>query len=70
MQIAATNPQYVGPDDRPQDEDPEEENRLLLQPFIKDPQKTVEDVIAETIVKLRESIRVKRFTRFELGVDG
>jgi len=70
MQVAATNPRYLGPEDRPEGEDPEEEDRLLLQPFIRDPQKTVNDIIAETIVKLRENIRIKRFARFELGVDG
>ncbi len=69
MQVAATNPQYIGPDDRPEDEESEEENRLLLQPFIKDPQKKVEDIIAEIVAKVRENIRVKRFSRFELGAD-
>ena len=69
MQVAATNPRYIGPDDRPEDDESEEENRLLLQPFIKDPQKKVEDVIAEAVAKVRENIQVKRFTRFELGAD-
>ena len=42
---------------------------LLSQPFIKDPTKTVQEVIAETIAKVGENIKVRRFARFELGVD-
>ncbi|PJB49711.1 MAG: elongation factor Ts, partial [Chloroflexi bacterium CG_4_9_14_3_um_filter_45_9] len=40
---------------------------LLLQPFIKEPDKTVEEIIAETIAKVGENIKVRRFARFELG---
>ena len=72
MQVAATNPRYIGSEDELKEGDSEngEEGRLLQQAYIKDPQKTVEDIIAETIAKLRENIRVKRFSRFELGVEG
>jgi elongation factor Ts len=42
---------------------------LLAQPFIKDPSKTVEEVIQEAIARLGENIRVRRFARFELGSD-
>jgi elongation factor Ts len=42
---------------------------LLNQPFIKDPTKTVQEIIAETIAKVGENIKVRRFARFELGVD-
>jgi len=39
---------------------------LLSQPFVKDPQKTVDGVIKEYIAKLGENISVKRFVRFEI----
>jgi elongation factor Ts len=40
---------------------------LLKQPYIKDPNVTVEDIIVQTIAKTGENIRVSRFARFELG---
>ncbi|NLN17965.1 MAG: translation elongation factor Ts [Firmicutes bacterium] len=40
---------------------------LLEQPFIKDPDKTVEDLVKETIATLGENISVRRFTRYEMG---
>ncbi|MEW6685845.1 MAG: translation elongation factor Ts [Candidatus Edwardsbacteria bacterium] len=40
---------------------------LLEQPYIKDPQKTVSNLIKEHIAKLGENITVKRFIRFRLG---
>lgn len=43
------------------------ENCLLEQPFIKDPDKTVQQLIHEHIAKIGENINVRRFTRYELG---
>ncbi len=40
---------------------------LLSQQYIKDPQKTVEDVLTETIGKIGENIQIKRFARFQIG---
>jgi elongation factor Ts len=40
---------------------------LLEQPFIRDPEKTVKDVVSEAIAKLGENINVRRFARFQLG---
>ncbi|MCJ7515678.1 MAG: elongation factor Ts, partial [Dehalococcoidia bacterium] len=40
---------------------------LLLQPYIKDPEKTIQDIITETIAKVGENIKIRRFIRFELG---
>jgi elongation factor Ts len=40
---------------------------LLLQPYIKDPTRTINDVITETIAKTGENIKVRRFVRYELG---
>jgi elongation factor Ts len=43
------------------------ETVLLEQPFVKDPDKTVEQVITEKIATIKENIRVRRFARFQLG---
>ena len=40
---------------------------LMKQPFIKDDELTVQDVLTETIARLGENIVVRRFARFELG---
>jgi len=40
---------------------------LLEQPFIKDEDRTVGQVIMETIARVGENIVVRRFTRYELG---
>nr|MBN1230210.1 translation elongation factor Ts [Anaerolineae bacterium] len=40
---------------------------LLEQPFIRDDEMTIQDVITQTIAELKENIRVGRFARFELG---
>ena len=68
MQVAALPPQFVSEEEAPEGVDIEPEAAcLLLQAYIKDPGKTVQDIITETIAKLGENIRVKRFVRFELG---
>lgn len=53
MQVAAMNPKDV--------------EGLLKQEYIRDPSKTIETFIKETIVKLGENIKITRFQRFELG---
>ena len=40
---------------------------LLEQPFVKDPDKTVAQLIAEKVAKIGENIKVRRFARFKLG---
>ena len=40
---------------------------LMLQPYVQDESRTIEDLINETISKTGENIRVRRFARFELG---
>lgn len=95
MQIAATNPTYIKPEDVPADileheksviiaqareeGKPEkilpriaegrinkfyEENCLLEQKYIRDPDKKVKDLIIETIAKIGENIVVRRYARF------
>ncbi|WP_422445761.1 translation elongation factor Ts [Thermoanaerobacterium sp. DL9XJH110] len=44
-----------------------EENCLLEQPFIKDPDKKVSQLIMEKIAIIGENITVSRFTRYERG---
>ncbi len=99
MQVAATNPRYLTPDDIPDEVLERERERqreqvgegkpediverivegkltkyyedvcLLEQPFIKDEGLTVRDLVTSKITKLGENIKVRRFTRFELGGD-
>ena len=40
---------------------------LLDQPFVKDPDKTLEQIQQDLVAKIGENIRVRRFVRFELG---
>jgi len=68
LQIAAMSPQFISPEDMAQETDEDTKTVcLLLQPFIKDPNKTIQDIITETIAKVGENIKVRRFIRFELG---
>ncbi len=43
------------------------ETCLLKQPFIKDEDVTVEELIKQTIAKVGENIQVRRFVRFAMG---
>jgi elongation factor Ts len=45
------------------------ESCLLEQPFIKDEDMTVEELIRQAIVKLGENIVVHRFSRYEVGEE-
>ena len=69
MQVTATSPQFISAEELPEgDEDIDpQEACLLLQPDIKSPDKTVQDIIIETIAKLGENIKIGKFARFELG---
>lgn len=40
---------------------------LLEQPFVKNPEQTVKDLITAMVAKLGENIVVRRFARFQLG---
>ncbi len=67
MQVVAQDPQFVSGQEVPEGADIEPEAAcLLLQPYIKNPDKTVQDIITETIAKVGENIKVSRFARFEL----
>lgn len=68
MQVAAMAPVCVSKENAPEGgEAIPDEDCLLLQPYIKDPTKLIKDVIAETIAKTGENIKVRRFSRYELG---
>lgn len=40
---------------------------LLEQPFIKDPDRKVADIVNEAVARLRENIQIRRFARYNLG---
>ncbi len=40
---------------------------LMEQPFVKDTDRTVSDIVTETIAKLGENIKIRRFVRYRLG---
>ncbi|ABW66285.1 translation elongation factor Ts [Desulfosudis oleivorans] len=98
MQIAATNPAGIAPEDVPADllererqvyraqvlemGKPEnmvdkivdgkikkffKESCLIEQQYVKNPDITIGDYLNETVAKIGESIRIKRFARFALG---
>jgi elongation factor Ts len=43
------------------------ENSLMDQPYVRNPDMTVADLLNELIAKIGENITVKRFTRFQVG---
>jgi len=53
LHIAATNPADVA--------------EALAQPFIKNPARTVQELINETISQIGENIKLGRFVRFDIG---
>ena len=68
MQVAAMNPEFVGEDDVPEDfRGSIKESALLQQPFIKDQSRSVQDLLSESIGKLGENVRVRRFIRYQLA---
>lgn len=98
MQVAATNPQYLSPEDIPPEvllakrdeyrawakeegkpkhiierivegklEKFYQEVCLLKQPFIRDDDLTVEELINQAIAKTGENIVLRRFVRYKLG---
>lgn len=45
----------------------QEESVLLMQPFIKDEDKTIEQYLHETVASIGENIVIRRFVRWEIG---
>lgn len=46
--------------------DPQDADELLQQDYIREPSKTVQDLVNEVIAKVGENIRVGRFVRFQI----
>jgi len=68
LQISAMCPQFVSADEIPAGVEVDKQVACLLsQPFIKDPSKSIQDIITETVAKTGENIKVRRFVRYELG---
>ena len=82
MHIAAANPSYLRREEVPTAELEHEKMVLSEQarnegkpekiiekmvPFVKDPDKTISDLITESIAKIGENISIRRFTRYQLG---
>lgn len=44
-----------------------EETVLTEQPFVKDPSKTIGDLVTEKIAAIKENITIRRFTRYKMG---
>lgn len=42
---------------------------LLDQPYVREPDKKIKDLIAENVAKIGENIQVRRFSRFVLGAE-
>jgi elongation factor Ts len=68
VHIAGAAPLYVTAEDIPAGEDADpKEVALLSQPYVQDPEVTIEELVKEAIAKTGENIRVSRFARFQLG---
>jgi elongation factor Ts len=68
MQVAAMAPRYVDNGAVPaEDTVNPEEACLMEQSFIKDPARTIRDLVNETMARVGENIRVRRFERFAIG---
>ncbi|HMS40035.1 MAG TPA: translation elongation factor Ts [Pyrinomonadaceae bacterium] len=44
-----------------------EENVLLDQAFVKDPSKTIDELVKEKISSIKENISIRRYTRYKMG---
>ncbi len=68
MQVAAMSPEFISKDDISEEADIDPQMVcLLLQSYIKDPEKRIQDIVTETIAKVGENIKISRFARFEIG---
>ncbi len=67
MQVAATSPRYLTAEEATAAGAGSDETALLDQPFIKDPRRSISDLVKEAISVMRENIVVRRFVRFEVG---
>jgi elongation factor Ts len=69
MHVVAASPVCLCEEDMPADCGlTVSEACLLSQPFVKDPSKSIGDLITEVIARTGENVKVGRFTRIEVGV--
>jgi len=64
MHVAAMDPETVN-----LEEGSDPETSLMDQTFVKDPSKTIQDLVNDAIAKLGENVQVRRFTRFALAEE-
>ena len=68
MQIAAMSPVYIESQDIPEGSTLSAQDVCLLeQTFIKDPSKTIRELINDVVARVGENVIVRRFHRFALG---
>ncbi len=75
MHIAAMAPKYIKKEEIPADilnavadqKDFLKANCLLDQSYVKDPSKSVADLLNELVAKIGENIIISRFTRYKIG---
>ena len=67
MQVAAMNPQYLDEEEIEDKSANNDELLLMKQAFIKDSSKNISDLVTDLASKVGENIKVRRFSRFELG---
>jgi elongation factor Ts len=75
LHVAAINPKYIKKEDVPADvlsKEADKEayikaNCLLAQPFVKDPSKSIQDLLNELVAKIGENIVVSHCTRYKVG---
>ncbi len=75
LHIAAVNPKYIKKEDVPADilaKEADKEafikaNCLLAQPFVKDPSKSIHDLLNELVSKIGENTVISRFARYKVG---
>ena len=76
MHIAASNPLYLNEGKPEKIVDKMVEGRikkyyseicLLDQPFVKDPDKTIQQLVNEQISTIGENVKIRRFARFQMG---
>jgi len=75
LHIAAVSPKYIKKEDVPADvlaKEADKEafykaNCLLAQAYVKDPGKSIQDLLNELVAKIGENIIVSRFIRYKVG---
>jgi elongation factor Ts len=75
LHIAAVNPKYIKKEDVPADvlaKETDKEayikaNCLLAQAYVKDPAKSIQDLLNELVAKIGENIIISRFSRYKVG---